>query len=380
MTRRKVERLNKDLGRRLRAARQATGFSTRKAVDNLPLSVRISHTQLVAYENGEASIPITLLSFLATVYQRPLNWFLVSNEALTGFRYRNTKSRVGVKETRQFEAVATKWVEAYFKLEERLRSPLRARVALSSLAVSVDTTPVELARSVRTLLGLLDSDPVANVIDVLHACGVRVIEVDAPDAIDAVAAKRGNDSVVALNKNTTNDRLRLNAAHELAHVLYGDCKEVQGWSDDFVEQRAYEFGSHLLLPDKALDLALEGKSFIRLIEHKKKFGISLAAMIYRAEKSKRIRSTLARRLWVEMSQRGWRKNEPGQIWRERAIRFETMLETAIQTKQLTWEEAESVTGITQTELKDRLHEATGLSIRKEEEEPARTLKISSLDG
>lgn len=365
---RKVTRLTRDLGRRLNTARQEAGLSTRAAVDRMPMRSKISHTQLVSYENGEASVPIDVLSLLATIYSRPLNWFLESSEELCGFRYRNIKSRVGVKDKRQFEAMASKWIDAYFQLEERLHCPLKPKQWSQGLAVDSDTDPVELAVVVRKSLELKDSEPVTDIIDgVLHAFGVRVIEADAKIEIDGVAAKRGRDFVVVLNRETTNDRLRMNAAHELAHALYDDCKNDQGWSDDTVEKRAYEFGSHLLLPERALEKAFEGQSFIRLIEFKKKFGISLAAMIYRAEKSKVIRSTTARRLWMEMSQRGWRKIEPGHVWRERAVRFEVLLDSAIRSKKLTWEEAESVTGITQEELVLRLQEASGVLHQEDKE-------------
>ncbi|MCA9111591.1 MAG: ImmA/IrrE family metallo-endopeptidase [Planctomycetaceae bacterium] len=349
------------MGRRLKDARQEVGLSTRKVCEKLPKRINLSHTRLATFENGEASVPIDVLTALASIYDRPLNWFLESSKSLSGFRYRNLRSRVKVKEKRQFEALATKWAEAYFRLEQRLNKPLKVRSTFRKMDVDPDTPPRDLATKVRGMLGLDDDQPVLNVIDdVVHAFGVRVMEAESPLAIDGVAARRGRDFVVVLNRDTTSDRLRLNAAHELAHALYDDCKEDNGWSDEFVEQRAYEFGSHLLLPDKALDAALKRKSFIRLIEFKKRYGISLAAMIYRAEKSGKIKTTTARWLWMNMAQRGWRKKEPGLVWRERAIRFEELLDAAIHSKELTWSEAESVTGITESTLKQRLQEAAGL--------------------
>lgn len=317
-------------------------------------------------------MPIDLLTELASVYVRPLNWFLEGRVGLSGFRYRNMKSRVSARNKRQFEAVAGKWVDAYFELEARLRCPLKQDARFRRL--DADTPPRELAKSVRRALGLSDRDPIMNMIELVEGFGVRVMEADAIIEIDGVAARHGSNFVVVLNRDTTADRLRMNAAHELAHVLYSDWKQDQGWSDGLVEKRAYEFASHLLLPDSALDDALKGYSFIRLIEFKKRFGISLAAMIYRAEKSKRIRTTVARRLWVNMSKRGWRKKEPGRVWRERAIRFEYLLDSAIQTKELTWREAESVTGITEAELKLRLLEAAGLP-EEEEGDELSTLKL-----
>ena len=147
---------------------------------------------------------------------------------------------------------------------------------------------------------------------------------------------------------------------ELAHVLYDDCKETLGWNDKEVENRAYDFASSFLLPDEQLErVAPDGKSFLRLIEFKERFGISLAAMIFRGEKKRLIRPSQARWLWTEFSKRGWRKQEPGFVWRDCALRFEKMLETAIAMRALTWKEAEDVTGVREEDLKLRIATALG---------------------
>src|SRR5205823_4581832 len=117
--------------------------------------------------------------------------------------------------------------------------------------------------------------------------------------------------------------VRMMAAYELAHILYHGCKQQFGKTDAEIEKMAYVFASSLLLPDSQLREAFDGKSFLRLIQYKEKFGVSLSAMIYMAEKSRIINTTPSRWLWREMGKRGWRQNEPGLVWRDRAITFET---------------------------------------------------------
>jgi Zn-dependent peptidase ImmA (M78 family) len=131
------------------------------------------------------------------------------------------------------------------------------------------------------------------------------------------------------------------------------------------------------MPDSQLREAFAGQSFLKLIQYKERFGISLAAMIYRAEKLKVINSTASRWLWTEMGKRGWRHNEPGYVWRDRAITFETMLESAIQTKQVTWGDAERVTGICEEELRKRLTDVVMVSSPTESADPKpATLKFT----
>jgi Zn-dependent peptidase ImmA (M78 family) len=158
-----------------------------------------------------------------------------------------------------------------------------------------------------------------------------------------------------LNPETSNDRVRITAAYELAHILYGDAA-VDGTSQ--FEQTAYAFASSLLLPESQLRAAFDGNSFLKLIQYKERFGISLSAMIYMAEKSRIVPTTTSRWLWKEMGRRGWRQKEPGFVWRDRAITFEMMLECAVQGRTMTWADAERVTGICESELRDRLFRVT----------------------
>jgi Zn-dependent peptidase ImmA (M78 family) len=349
-----VNRIDRNLCRRLREARQEAGLSIRAVADKLPKRSAVSYVTISSYEKGASVPPVDVLAALADLYGRTLNWFLEDRDALAGFRYRNEKSGAGILDKKQFEATAAKWVDADLNLEKHLKQPLVRRIREISAS---STIPAEtLAAMVRAELELDDRAPIPNMVDVLETCAIRVLELRTSLPIDGVAAKRGSHFVIVLNPNVKGDRLRMNSAHELAHVLYDDCKNDLYWSDNAVEKRAHEFASSLLLPTEQLRKAFEGKSFLRLLQYKEKFGISLSAMVYRAEKQKIIPSTTARRLWTEMSKRGWKREEPGYVWKDRAIRFETLLDSAIQTRAITWEEAERVTGIRQEQLQQRLDE------------------------
>ena len=359
-----VRRIDRHLARRLREARQETGMSTRKVAGELPKRLAVSHSTLASYEKGVTKPSVGVLGALADLYHRPLNWFLNSRESLTCFRFRNLKPRSPIGERRQFEALAGKWVEAYIKLERHLRPPRRPKN--TPIAAQHETTPEQLSAAVRNKLGLDDNQPIVSIVCALESFSALTMELQAPFSVDSASARRGNDFVVVFNPMVSNERLRMIAAHELAHVLYDECKQHLGWTDDVVEKLAYPFSSSLLLPDSQLALAFEGKSFLRLLEFKERFGISLSAMIYRAEKSRIINTSASRFLWSEMIKRGWKNEEPGYVWRDRAIGFEMMLEFAIQTKTLTWKEAETITGIHEEELKQRVAEAPDVHKQREE--------------
>src|SRR5690606_3331482 len=117
-----------------------------------------------------------------------------------------------------------------------------------------------------------------------------------------------------------------------------------------MEQKAFEFGSHLLLPNDQLKQAFTGKSMVRLVQFKERFGISLAAMIYRAEKLKFLTKGEAKSLWIEFSRRGWRSNEPGYVRPDRATRFEQLIEEACQSGSVSIKEVADLAGVRPSEI------------------------------
>ena len=180
-----------------------------------------------------------------------------------------------------------------------------------------------MSQNVRRELGVSEQEPISSIVEVLERFGIRVLEVATDLKIDGLAAKYDAEYVVALNRSVSNDRTRFNAAHELGHILYGDCETDEAASKE-TEQRAFEFASFLLLPNNQLKRAFEGQSMVRLVQYKERFGISLAAMVYRAEKLGFIPKATAKKLWLEFSRRGWRTNEPGEVRPDRATRFEQL--------------------------------------------------------
>lgn len=349
-----VIRIDRNLARRLREARREVGLSTRAVSAKLPRRFAVSHTTIASYENGTTTPPIDILGALATLYQRPLNWFLENRESLGEFRYRNLRARTPLAERRQFEAVSCKWAEAYLRLGRHLKDQHRFR-ATTVYTGQEDLSPEMMAAVVRTeYLDLDDRQPIMNMVGALESFSAWALEIKSSFGTDGATARHGNEFVVVINPSVTNECVRMNAAHELAHLLYHGCKLELGWTDEDVEKRAFAFAGPLIMPATQVKEAFEGRSFLRLIQYKEKFGISLSAMIYMAERAGIINTTASRWLFSEMTRQGWRHNEPGYIWRDRAIGFEMMLEQATQMRLVTWSDAERVTGIREIELRQRV--------------------------
>ena len=343
---------------RLKEARLASGMSTRAVASVLEErhpDVAVSHTMIAKYEKASATPPVKVVTVLAEVYERPEEWFLERSMPLQRVSYRCLSSRVLVRERHQFEAQAQHWLEAYIKLERHLGKRVRRR----RWSESIDA-PDRLAESIRKSFKYKKTDPVYSVIEVMEEYGIRVVELPTSAKIDGLAATLGDEPVVVLNPSAANDRCRLNAAHELAHVLYGDCSGT-GQKSRAVEDRAFAFASSLLIPNDTLASVFVGRSAVKLKSAKEHFGISMAAMVYRAEKLGIIDARTAKKLWIQFAKRGWRANEPGNVRPDRAIRFETILDEAIASRELGWNEAAQLMSVTRKDLENRVKMAMGQS-------------------
>jgi len=352
-----VADVRESLANKLKTARSLTGMSTRTVAAKLVGRFSISHATIANYESGRSVPPMDVLAALADLYDRPLNWFLERGKSLTGTHYRNLKSRTRVAELHRFEADVQRWIDAYVALERRLNRPLTA--SITDFRPSRRATPPDLARDVRRKLGIKEDAPISSVVSVLERFGVRVLENPTELRVDGLAAKYGKEYIVVLNPTVSNDRGRMNAAHELAHVLLGDCDTDQAESKE-VEQRAFDFASHFLLPNGQLKRAFEGQSMVRLIHFKEQFGISLAAMVYRAEKLGFIKQETAKTLWIEFARRGWKSNEPGQVRPDRATRFEQLIDEALMKGKLSLRELADLAGVRPEAIRERLNFAMGI--------------------
>jgi Zn-dependent peptidase ImmA (M78 family) len=344
------------IAERLRSARETTGMSTRVVSHKLKeRGLTVSHTSLLNYESAKLPAPAAMIDTLAAIYGRPREWFLHVGPMLTGVRYRALKA-VKVADKRAFEGEALGWFQGYLEVEKAVDDPLEQ--PKGDFKVKSSESGADVAQRLRGDYKLKDY-PVPSVIRLVENFGVRVIQLHTDARIDGIAAWLGKVPVVALNQGLSNDRIRLNAAHELGHHLFQDCAEGAALSHDEVEQRAMEFASHLLIPDAALRDAFELQSMVRLVQYKERFGVSLAAMLYRAERGRLLPKSLAKKLWIKFGELGWRKDEPGYVPPDRPVRMESLFDAAVHRKKMTFGEIAAIAGVSERAVRQRVFLAMG---------------------
>lgn len=193
-------------------------------------------------------------------------------------------------------------------LETVVDLPSESVTALST-AVEGARGPEETAGAVRRAWGL-GTGPLASVVGLLEREGVIVVEaVGHSERLDAFSAWVGSRPVVFLATDKQSaSRRRFDAAHELAHlVMHADV--LPGALD--VERDADAFAAAFLLPRAAFESECPRRlSWPRLLELKRRWKVSLAALVRRAYGLGIYSEATYRRAFVQLNERGWRWAEP----------------------------------------------------------------------
>lgn len=178
-----------------------------------------------------------------------------------------------------------------------------------------DSEPEAAAASLRRHWGIGEL-PIKNLIHLLEANGVRVfsLAIDAAE-VDAFSMWREQKPFVFLNTLKNCERSRFDAAHELGHLVLHRHGSPNGGQE--IERAANEFASAFLMPrSSVLGYAPKFISIDALLQLKKIWGVSISALTYRMHKLELLTEWQYRELFIQISQRGYRKTEPESLPRE----------------------------------------------------------------
>lgn len=184
-----------------------------------------------------------------------------------------------------------------------------------------DITPEEAANELRKHWNL-GNKPINNIIQIAEENGIIVTKFETnTDNIDAFSTLINLENkdlyLVALNKNKTSAcRIHFDVAHEFGHILLDE------WNEDIEtldreefknrEKIANRFAASFLLPKDEFikDVSLYPSNLDYYEELKKKWKVSIAAMIYRARELNIISQYQYQSLFKKMNYRGMIKKEP----------------------------------------------------------------------
>lgn len=164
----------------------------------------------------------------------------------------------------------------------------------------------EAARAVRSRLKLARG-PVRNLSSIIERSGVIILPFNfGTDLIDGFCQSSygGLPPVIFLNSSLPVDRLRFSLAHELAHLVCHDAPNPNQ------EIEANHFASEFLMPTTDIIEDFDNFTLSRALDLKLYWGTSIQSIVYKCWQTGKISDERKKNYFIEMSRRGWRKNEP----------------------------------------------------------------------
>lgn len=301
-------------GERLKSARLYRGYT----IEELAEKMEVSKQTISLYETCKYIPPFDKLFQLSCILNFPYEYFIQPTKHAVGSG--STYFRSLLKTSKKYRT------EQVIKMEHLavLFSILREYVEFPVLNLPENieySSPSDAANTLREFWGL-NQEPISDIIRTLEKNGIIVSMFPTPtDDIDAFSQYLSIDGqdvfLVALSENKdTAARLQFDVAHELGHII------MHPWSEDIEllsreqfkarEKDANEFAAAFLLPEFTFrkDITAYPPTLDYYINLKRKWKVSIGAMLYRSCTLDVISQNQYQYLLKIMQKKNWRTNEP----------------------------------------------------------------------
>ena len=187
--------------------------------------------------------------------------------------------------------------------------------SLKPLDLQDGYTPEYVAQFTRRFIGVMQG-AIRDICTTLEKYGVIIVEqYDYGEGFDGVSFITDHGiPVIVINGNRSNDRKRLDIAHELGHILMHLFPDIPIPEYRDKEKEAFAFAAEFLMPEKEIRNSLARLKLSYLLPLKQYWLTSMASIVHRAKDLDCIDKNWYSYLNVELSRRGYKKNEPGIVY------------------------------------------------------------------
>ena len=270
-------------------------------------AIGISQASLSKAENGLQELPIDIMSKLYDYYDLPETFFLRSEGVSPlGHLYYRKKLTITNKVIDSFVAK----VKIFKAIIDDLMSAVELpKYTLGNYVPDDNLSAKEIARKIRYELKVYNG-AVPNLSTLLENNGIIIIRFDfGTDKIDGLTTITDSDrKVMFINNQMPNDRIRFSMAHELGHLVMHLGNPPR--SSDDAERQADEFASEFLMPEEEIRPMLLNVNIQTLGMLKRKWRVSMHALVRRAKDLETITYQQYRNLQMYFSKKGYTKSEP----------------------------------------------------------------------
>ncbi|MCB1805308.1 MAG: ImmA/IrrE family metallo-endopeptidase [Candidatus Competibacteraceae bacterium] len=294
---------------------QLTRARELNALTKTALAKKIDKTAsaITQFESGVIQPDPKTLSRLSLALYVPVSFFarkpLGPRLTIDDAHFRSLRS-VSQQSRRQALRIGELAYEIMSVLEEREGIEL-PHEKISQLKQSIfSTRDIEsLATAVRRSWGLGDG-PIPGLMSLLESKGINILPLaNDCEGVDAFSFWYQNRPFIMLTMGKNASRAHFDAAHELGHLLM---HEDALPADPDTEKQADQFASAFLLPKETFLAECPNRwSLDKFKALKKRWHVSIRAMVYRAHKLGRLSSASYRRAFTDLN-RLYGKNEPNE--------------------------------------------------------------------
>jgi Zn-dependent peptidase ImmA (M78 family)/DNA-binding XRE family transcriptional regulator len=279
-----------------------------------------AHTVL-RWESGESAPWLDEVCRLSQILDFPQEFFFEPDidppqadaASFRSMSAMSAKERDGALAAGALAFVVSDWIDERFELPE------------ANLIDMEEDKPEAAARSLRESWGLGER-PIKNMVNLLEANGVRLFSMaENTMAVDAFSMWRREQPYVFLNTMKTAEHSRLDAAHELGHLILHKHGGPKGRK---AEDEANLFASSFLMPEADVRATLPRiHTLNQILEAKKRWGVSAMSLIVRLNRLKIMTDWQYRMFCIDATELGFRKAEPFGIPREKSVVWQKILTT-----------------------------------------------------
>lgn len=272
--------------------------------------VGISQSTLSKAEHGLLELSDDMMQKLCQYYDMPIEFFSEMYEVPpAGYLYYRRKLTITNKIIDSFVAKVQIFKAIIDSLMQSVELP---DYALDNYRPSEDLSPKEIAHKIRFSLKVFHG-PVPNLSTLLENNGIVIVRFDfGTEKIDGVSAiTNENRKVMFINSQMPDDRIRFSMAHELGHIVMHIANPPK--SSEEAEREADEFATEFLMPELEIRPMLENLTIPTLASLKRRWRVSMHALVRRAKDLGVINSQQYRNMQIYFSKKGYTKTEPIQL-------------------------------------------------------------------
>lgn len=323
---------------RIAQARHLEGMTQRELSERS----HISQSKLSKLQNGFIVFKENEARSIAAALGFPVSYFTREDPILpmTAVTYRKTsKSSMG-----ELSAVSIEYSELCATVS-RLSGLLGMTAGKTAWIRKIAPRTPELsvseidriANQARTCMGLEPVGPIGNLTRSLERQGIVVAPMKSTGGSDDGKTRLTSEGITypqcegmpcigySAGKRIGGDRQRFTKAHELGHLILHRFRRPD--TPQQMEREAHLFAGALLLPAEDMSRTVQRNATLSdFLKIKSGWGASIAASISRARALGIISSERYRSLQIQLSSRGWRKQEPVNVGEEHPLLLKQMIQ------------------------------------------------------